>query len=229
MKTEARSTSGNGPGYRKKQSGVVLLTVLIVLVAMLLGALTMMRASDTSTLIAGNVAFKQNGASSADMAIESAINWLGNQSSAILQSNQLASGYLASYDPEGPNIKAGQSWDAYWNDTAKLPSGYKCWISWSGSPPVATCNSSDSTASSRYDEAGNRSAYIIHRMCAATGSATDSATGCQLAVSSSSAATSSKGVGKVTISNASQVYYRITARVVGPRNTVTYTQVMVAL
>lgn len=214
---------------RYRQDGVVLITVLIVLVAMLIGALSMMRASDTSTLIAGNLAFKQNGTSSADMAIESAIAWLSSSAPATLQANQINSGYLANYDPTGPNIMAGQNWDGYWNDLARLPSGFKCWISWSGSPRVATCNSSDSeTDAARRDDAGNRSAYLIQRMCATAGDPTSAATGCEISVSTDPTGTSSKGAGKQTINSSSQVFYRITARVMGPRNTVTYAQAIVA-
>lgn len=230
------SESANFMGMKKvplggqyRQKGVVLITVLIVLVAMLIGALSMMRASDTSTLIAGNLAFKQNGTSSADMTIESAIGWLSSSPPATLQANQLNAGYLASYDPTGPNIMAGQNWDGYWNDLTKLPTGFKCWISWSGSPKVAACNSSDSdTNPSRLDDSGNRSAYLIQRMCATAGDPTNAATGCEISVSSDPTGTSSKGAGKQTITTSSQVFYRITARVMGPRNTVTYAQAIVA-
>lgn len=214
---------------RVNQAGIVLVTVLIVLVAMLIGALTMMRASDTAILISGNMAFKQNTVSSADLAIESAASWISSQSNASLQSNHASSGYLASYDQTGPDILHGQNWDGYWNDVARLPTGVKCWISWSGNPAVASCRSSDSESdTTRYDAAGNRSAYVIQRMCLTTGDPMNAATGCEMSVSTDPTSTGSKGAGKVTLTTTSQVYYRITARVMGPRNTITYTQAIVA-
>lgn len=63
-----------------KQRGVVLLTVLVILVVMLLGAVTMIRSTDSATLVAGNLGFKQSGLASSDMATEAAIAWLGQQS-----------------------------------------------------------------------------------------------------------------------------------------------------
>lgn len=209
-----------------KQHGVVLLTVLVILVVMLLGAVTMIRSTDSATLVAGNLGFKQSGLASSDMAAEAAIAWLGQQSTTSLQSDITASGYLASYDPEGPDIKSGQTWAEYWEDTSKLPTGYKCWISWSGSPPVASCQNSSHGQTA--DAAGNRSAYLIQRLCTAAGAQTSSATGCAQVDSDSTASTSSKGAGKVNISGSSEVYYRITTRIDGPRNTVTYTQTVVA-
>lgn len=204
---------------------MILLTVLIILIVMLLGAVTMIRSTDSATLVAGNLGFKQSGLASSDMATEAAIAWLATQSSSTLQGDSLSNGYLASYDPEGPDIKNGQTWAEYWDDSSKLPAGYKCWISWSGSPPVATCHTGSSGQTA--DAAGNKSAYLIQRLCTAVGTSTDTATGCALSQSSDSSS-SSKGSGSISINSASEVYYRITTRIDGPRNTVTYTQTIVA-
>ena len=209
-----------------RQQGVVLLTVLVILVVMMLGAITMIRSTDSATLVAGNLGFKQSGLASSDMATETAIAWLSSQTSSSLQSDNNGNGYLASFDPEGPNIKSGQSWADYWNDTSKLPTGFKCWIAWSGSPPVATCQNSANGQTA--DAAGNRSAYLIQRLCTSAGASTDTTTGCAQVDSDSSSSSNSKGAGKVAISGSSEVYYRITTRIDGPRNTVTYTQTIVA-
>lgn len=209
------------------QNGMVLLIVLVFLAVMTIGALAMMRATDSATLVAANLGYKQNGIASGDLAIEAAIAWLSKQSSGGLEADSTSDGYLASYDRNGPNIKAGQTWDAYWNDTASLPTGYKCWISWSGTPPAATCHSTPSAQTA--DAAGNKSAYLVQRLCLSAGAATDTASGCFQAVSASSSSNSSKGAGKLTLTASSQVYYRITVRVDGPRATVTYTQAVVAL
>jgi len=136
--------SAGGGSVRRKQGGVILLIVLVFLAVMLIGALTMIRSTDSATLVAANLGYKQNGISSGDMAIEAAIAWLAAQSSSTLQDDSNANGYLASYSQNGPDIKNGQTWAEYWDDTSVLPSGYKCWISWSGSPAVATCHTSSS-------------------------------------------------------------------------------------
>lgn len=56
-----------------KQRGVVLFFALIALVAMSLAAVALIRSVDTSTLIAGNLAFKQATKNSAEAGIEAAI------------------------------------------------------------------------------------------------------------------------------------------------------------
>jgi hypothetical protein len=81
------------------------------------------------------------------------------------------------------------------------------------------------------DAAGNIASYLIERMCSATGDAS-SLNGCSSAPSSaycggSKTLDSNSGAGN--LSCISPVYYRITVKVAGPRNTTTYIQAMVAL
>ena len=60
-----------------KQRGVVLFLTLVALLAMSLAAVALIRSVDTSTLIAGNLAFKQSAMSSANGAVELPITgWL---------------------------------------------------------------------------------------------------------------------------------------------------------
>jgi type IV pilus assembly protein PilX len=56
-----------------QQRGVVLFVALIVLVAMSLAAVSMMRSVDTSTLVAGNIAFRQSALAAAERAFETAL------------------------------------------------------------------------------------------------------------------------------------------------------------
>jgi hypothetical protein len=76
------------------------------------------------------------------------------------------------------------------------------------------------------DAAGNRVAYAIERLCSSTGEA---ATGTCAADPSTAECGQSHNVNSNTPGCTSQVYYRITVRTEGPRNTVSYTQAMVAL
>lgn len=64
---------GHQCGYAIKQRGVVLFFALIALVVMSLAAVALIRSVDTSTIIAGNLAFKQAATTSGDSGLESAI------------------------------------------------------------------------------------------------------------------------------------------------------------
>jgi len=78
-----------------RQRGAVLFFALIALVVMTLAAIALVRSVDTTTLIAGNLAFKQSGTSSADGGVEAAMNWVAANAGA-LDSSLPASGYYNS-------------------------------------------------------------------------------------------------------------------------------------
>ncbi|MBU1214281.1 MAG: pilus assembly PilX N-terminal domain-containing protein [Gammaproteobacteria bacterium] len=59
-----------------RQRGVVLFFALVALVAMSLAAVALIRSVDTSTIIAGNLAFKQSATNSGDTGIEKAVTWM---------------------------------------------------------------------------------------------------------------------------------------------------------
>lgn len=59
-----------------KQRGVVLFFTLIALLAMSLAAVALIRSVDTGTMIAGNLAFKQSATSSGNAGTEASIAWL---------------------------------------------------------------------------------------------------------------------------------------------------------
>ncbi len=205
---------------RRAQSGMVMIFALIILVLMTLGGLMLMRSMDTTNLIAGNMAFQQAGVHSSDAAVESAIAWLEtrNAVAGTLDSNIPAAGYTAST----PVIAANQTGEAFWNLFA--PSGI-CFL------PVAggACTASPGVA----DAAGNTVSFVIQRLCSNTGTAVGN--GCAVLPAAGSAITNSgnnEGAGEdvldaVAISSA--VYYRITVRVTGPRNTVSFVQSVVAM
>ena len=80
----------------RAQRGVVLFIALVVLVAMTLAGLAMFRQVGTGVTIAGNLAFKANATSVADMGVESGRTWLMAQGGATLQSD-LVPGYYSSW------------------------------------------------------------------------------------------------------------------------------------
>ena len=61
------------PGSLARQRGISLMMSMIVLVALTLAGIALMRSVDTTTIIAGNLAFQQAATNSGDTGIETAI------------------------------------------------------------------------------------------------------------------------------------------------------------
>jgi hypothetical protein len=77
------------------------------------------------------------------------------------------------------------------------------------------------------DTAGNTVSYVIHRMCREEGPPTQDSSRCARPPMGSSGG--SHMGGELPLPSISQVYYRITCRVEGPRRTVAYTQAIIAI
>ena len=185
---------------RLRQRGAVLFIALIVLVAMSLAGIALIRGVDTANLIAGNLAFKQNATHGGDWGVEQARAWLQLQPAATLYA-----------DVPGRYSAAMQTGLDF---TATDPSAPD--FDWDANSfgPVT-------------DPAGNEVRYVIHRMCELAGNP-----GSVNCVRTSLGGTTGGTQGGATYGGAalpstSQIYYRITARVTGARNTVSYVQVMV--
>jgi len=186
-----------------RQQGVVLILALIVLVAMTLAGIALVRSVDTTNIIAGNLAFKQAATHSGDAGTEAAITWLeANNTGTTLHAHDINSGYSASRQDPGP----GQSWDVFWDAVL-----------------------SDQAVTLAADASGNVVSYAIQRMCNATGDPANPVTGCAVSTTSANATGNSQDSGAVALLYSDQRYYRITSRVEGPRNTVSYIQTIVAL
>ncbi len=193
-----------GAGNRIRQRGAVLFIALIVLVAMTLAGIAIMRSVDTTTLIAGNIAFKQGTIQSADRGLEQAYQWLiGNRPA--LATNNAVQGYFSARA------------DLNWNDPG----------SWANSVNLGA------------DTAGNTISYVVHRMCncANTGYNGNCATGeanqCALDIAAGVAPPPAQGdsftVGSPGYLQDPRVFYRITVRAQGPRNTTSFVQAMVSV
>lgn len=76
---------------------------------------------------------------------------------------------------------------------------------------------------------GNRVSYVIHRMCQnSNASANAPGQSCVSIMAASSGGTrGGAAYGQRALAGTIQVYYRVTARAVGPRNTVSYVQTVV--
>lgn len=192
---------------RSRQGGVVLIIAILVLVAMSLAAIALVRSVDTANLIAGNLAFQKAATHSGDTGVETAIAWLNaNKASGALNNDDATNGYSAAGSAAGQSPAAGQSWNTYWVNTL------------SARPPVAL------TA----DSAGNTVSYVIDRLCNFTGSKTVGAS-CIASPVVSASTGNAEEAGEKPLNAPSVVYYRITVRIAGPRNTVSYVQSVVAM
>jgi type IV pilus assembly protein PilX len=188
------------------QQGVVLFISLIVLVAMSLAGIALMRSVDTATLVAGNLAFKQSSLQSSHLAVSSAVNWLGSSSAGTgLYFNNTSQGYFSSVPASEPDWFNKDTWDL--GDVGKV----------NGGTP---------------DAAGNKVRYMIHRLCtepnvAHNGSgASGQINQCaRFYPVSAGLGAGSKGDANFQFPGPPEIYYRLTVRVDGPRNTVSITQV----
>jgi len=188
-----------------RQRGAVLLVALIVLVIMTLGGIALMRSVSTSGVIAGNLAFQQAATHSADVGVETAITFLEGSTAAALQTSIL-SGTGVRYLAYRQDPAANQTWDNFWNNNI----------------PASAINQLAE------DGAGNTVRYVIHRLCNGEGVPITVAA-CSTSPIDTGSSGNSQGAGVVALQAPPQIYYRITARVSGPRNTLSYVQVVVAL
>lgn len=209
----------------KRQQGISLIVVLIGLIIISFAAIALLRSTDTATLIAGNLAFKKAALASGDASTEAAITWLQNNAGATLQSDAVAKGYYAT------------SRDACDLTGSRTPNDNTDDVDWTGSGLGTNCNVAGLATTPVGVGAGYAVSYVINRMCNAEGdpnSALSASGGAMICSRADVASTgSSTQVGpsysRRPFSGTSQIYYRITTRVTGPRNTVRYVQAFVVL
>ncbi len=201
------------PGSRR-QEGVVLMIALIVLVAMTLAGLGMIRSIDTGTMVAGNIGFREAAVASGDSGIEAARTWLiANRNS--LDSDQTGNGYYSTRQ---------DSLDI----TGNLTQGGTDGVDWGGSDPTQPVKAFD--AGTALDSTGSHVFYLIQRMCSIPGSINAPAQSCTTAsISGIGSSQSAPEYSSYGLAVKNEVYYRVTSRVDGPKNTVSYVQAVILL
>jgi Tfp pilus assembly protein PilX len=208
------------------QQGGSLVVALTLLVAMSIAALALARMVSTDLLLAGNAAFREAAVLASDAGPEAAIAWLTVQSSmttANLLSDQPELGYYASVPDgllvtgaaaTGTNLTVGIDWD---DDHCAGRSVTRCL---SAAPALPL------------DDAGNSLRFVIHRMCRQAGASQAGGNSC-LSWQPAQGAGGSRGQlgygAALRLLPGERVYYRVTTRVRGPRNTTVFTQVLVHL
>jgi Tfp pilus assembly protein PilX len=187
----------------------VLIIALVVLVAMTLAAVALVRSVDTSNVIAGNLAFQQAATHSADTGIETAIAWLqSNSAGGTLDSDSPTNGYAANGSDPNLSPAANVSWDSFWH--------------------TQSARVRRATPEGQTDSAGNVVHYAIDRLCRNSGAKTAGAS-CSASPVVQAASGNAEEAGDIQLYAPSVVYYRITVRVAGPRNTVSYVQAVVSI
>jgi len=184
----------------------VLFVVLLVLVVMLLAGIGLIRSTDTATVVSGNLALQQAAMSAVDRSVERAVF-------ALFDSNQI------------PDRTTDQLSANYLAAVGRNPDGSIPEIPKPLQEPFSVSNFTGaglSTALLADDDAGNKSYYMIERMCLAAGPPIGS--NCNL---SSAAFGSDPGTQHYTgLVRPGEAFFRVTVRTEGPRNTVTYAQAL---
>lgn len=210
------STSCFAGTHALKQRGVVLFFTLIALLAMSLAAVALIRSVDTSTMIAGNLAFRQSATSSADSGIEAAIAWLNT----IETTN---SGLNVLNDPAHPFNQDNATAGYYSSADPALSLTDGSGIQW---------DDNDSFLVGTDAATGNTVRYVIQRMCRNANQTIQNAD-CLFsgAIQDNNGQSIPlpqevcEGDGCPVAGQTPQI--RITARTDGPRNTISYVQAFV--
>ncbi len=201
---------------RRAQQGVVLFIALIAMVVLSLAAVALIRSVDTGTSIAGNLATKQGTLGPINYAIEQAVDALfkaGGGAIANPFNHDIAKNYYANIQPGGK------------------PNGVPAILY--GPLPLVTYDASFP----KYDDPSPNSRYsvrwVIERMCQGSAPAPGPFTGDPLTPTGLKAC--DLMVPKVATAGTSMEelpaippvpLYRVSIRVDGPANTVTYAQAM---
>lgn len=215
------------PTIRRNEAGLSLLVVLIALLIIGFAAIALLRSSDTGTLVAGNLAFQKTALASGDAGTEAAIAWLAaNSAGNTLFDDIPASGYFATTadncDLTGTRTPADAADD----------------VNWTGTDPGVTCNVDGLAVTPAGVAAGFTVTYVINRVCNAEGNpnalvAADGVTPMACSSFASGASEDSTRIGasygNAPLTGLAQIYYRVTTRIDGPRNTVRYVQALIVL
>jgi Tfp pilus assembly protein PilX len=202
---------------RAAQRGVVLFITLVVLVALALGALAMFRSSLGTSMVATNVVYRQAALNLADNGVQLATaTIIARAAAGQIDNDDGANGYFSAIPANEPT-----SWsdDGVWSGSSAAPT------------PTQVCNSNSACMNEVTRGQGLTVFYKVHRMCSQPNAAYNAANNrCALTVRTGGTSPGgSLAVGATQFTGNPMLYFRITTRVDGPRNTRMVTQTVVAL
>lgn len=214
------------PGH---QEGFVLLMALVIMVIITLSAVAMITSLRGGISASGNIAFRQAATRAADVAVDGAFRWVQTQMAVATGLNSdIAAAATPRYYATMFGADSGCKKDGVTNvftpqqyrfsDTVTGADGFPCAALVAGNP------------------AGYTLYYVVHRMASAAGSACPAAlclappfaaAAAGVAAGCSMDPTSASFCGAAAAGANSLVYYRITIKVVGPRQNNRYIQAFV--
>jgi type IV pilus assembly protein PilX len=201
------------------QRGVVLFITLVVLVALALGALAMFRGSLGASMVATNVVYRQAALNLADNGVQLATAAIAARAVAgQINNDDNVNGYFSAIPGNEPTSYADEG---LWQCGAD-----------SVCPSAAqVCNGNATCITEVTKGQGLTVYYKVHRMCTQSNAAYNAANNrCALTVKTGGTSPGgSLGIGATQFLGNPMIYFRITTRVDGPRNTRMVTQTVVAL
>lgn len=223
----------------KRQGGVVFIVTLLMLIAITMAGLALFRTVSTGAIIAGNLAFKQAATSAGDRGVARARNWLTNGGGntgvtvPLLQGTTKVVGYYPAWcfdkqaDWDGTWTPASANSDCASRNNTTNPPFNPFTYTWTSTNSVVVDASPDAM--------GNSVRYVVHRLCSMDGApnevreftvGTKAIQSCVL--TSGALACDDRGLAYADscLALSFQPYYRVTAQVTGPRNTVSYVEVL---
>jgi len=193
----------------RSQRGILVFIAMLILVALGVAGVALLRSTDTATTATGNLVLKQAASSAVDRGVERAVYALWEVSPAPDRTQHAPSqNYYACVRAATGGCLAANTAVPKIPDLLLKSAG--CADSGLASGLVAV------------DNAGNTTCYVVERMCLATGPAVRS--NCNLSTGNFGADAGTEHY--IGLVRASDAYYRVTVRVEGPRNTVSYAQAM---
>lgn len=193
----ADSAPGRSAG---RERGVVLFVALIVMVAMSLAAIALVRSVDTTNRAIGNLAFRQAAIQPAALAVEDAAQAL------FLDQNKANAVLIADKDAD----LAAWNYYASWQKTDDT----------NGIPGKLQKKSNFDLTRTLTDDAGNEIRYVIERMCVQAGPPL--VDNCDLMPPKQTPGQTTNKENAVKLARVP--FYRVTVRVDGPQNTVSFVQ-----
>jgi type IV pilus assembly protein PilX len=187
----------------RRERGVVLFIVLLIMVVLSMAGVALMRSVDTSTSVSGNLALRQGTAPPVNLAVETAVGAL-----AVVNKNadDLANNYYAT-------LQGGASANGI---PALLQGSHAAMAAAYSAAGLATLD----LDTMGYGKTGNQVRYVIERVCNAAGIPTIGS--CDMSPPKMPTATTAMELDKIMIGRVP--FYRLTVRVDGPANTVSFAQ-----
>lgn len=182
---------------RRTQRGLSLFIALIAIVALSLAGAALLRSVDTGNQVAGNLAFRQAAVHAADLGVEAAFAGIGALALDTV-SKPTGAGTFWYY----PTRRAEDN-DGVPTDTAADSALPAVPINWSTVPNTVTNN-------------GYAVQVVVDRLCTGTPPIADPVVQC---VADPDNLGGSRVINATVFGGASAIYYRVTARVTGPRGT----------